>query len=42
MSHCEIQKFLLSAESFVSYFLKNISYKEILQNQFTYKLEEKL
>lgn len=30
MSHYEIQKFVLSAESFAGYFLKSISYKKCL------------
>lgn len=42
VSHYEIQKFLLSAESFAGYFLKNISHKKFPQKKFTYKLEEKL
>lgn len=42
VSRYEVQKFLLSAESFAGSSLKNISHKKFPQKKFTYKLEEKL
>lgn len=40
MTHYEIQKYLLSAESFAGYFLQNTSYEKFIPKKFTYKLEK--